>query len=365
MKARTNFTIILLVALIATGCQVDKAYDLGNVDPEITVMKTGLGFPLGYTMKKSLGEILELDLYTVVKTDGNGDYYLSYRPDPFDVSVRIPADGNLTYHFTPFTYDASPFPSSVLGDHPDVRPDLSQSEIILKLDSGIPASFQAGLSFDMRWNGGERPFSFDGLPVVPGESEIVLKDEKLFDPVPNAIRVNDLRISAEPSQQALLERGKTYVVHVTPLFRVPLSFVAGSEFNLRLDIGLMFGLLKEVGKDVHIRNAVFKFMVTNTIPLELKASGYFKDFDGNRVDDISVSISGNIPGGTLDSPSVTPFSVTFTSKSGKLTSDSFVLELTAKTPEDLAGMHFNEKQSVLLKDLKVFFPDGIQIDAFN
>ena len=113
--------------LVSSASCVDKQYDLGRLDPEITVLKTGLGYPLGYTMKRSLGELLELDLYTSIKTEENGDYYLSARPDPFQVSVRIPEGGDLTSQFEPFTFSVGPFPQSVLRDHPDARPDYSGS----------------------------------------------------------------------------------------------------------------------------------------------------------------------------------------------------------------------------------------------
>ena len=93
-----RFIVGVALLVSSAGC-VDKQHDLGRLDPEITVMKTGLGYPLGYTMKQSLGELLELDLYTSIKTEENGDYYLSARPDPFQVSVQNPEDGDLKYRF--------------------------------------------------------------------------------------------------------------------------------------------------------------------------------------------------------------------------------------------------------------------------
>jgi len=360
-----RFFVGAALLVISAGC-VDKQYDLGHLDPEITVMKTGLGYPLGYTMKRSLGELLELDLYTSIKTEENGDYYLSARPDPFQVSVRIPEGGDLTSQFEPFTFEVGPFPQSVLRDHPDARPDYSGSALILGLDSGIPASFLAGISFATRMEGGrEHAFSYDNLPVVPGKSEVVLQDEKFFNPIPNNLRFSELRLSTEPSQLALLEPGKTYSVTVDPLLKTPLAFAAGSEFHFRVPLGLLFGLVEQVSKDIHIREILLRMTVTNSIPLELSAEGHFEDHEGKRLEDIAVNVSGPVAGGTPDSPSVTQLTINLASESRKLPTDNFILDLTGRTTEKDAGIRFNRNQSIHVKDIRVFLPDGVQIDLFK
>ena len=360
-----RFFVGAALLVTSAGC-VDKQYDLGRLDPEITVMKTGLGYPLGYTMKRSLGELFELDLYTSIKTEENGDYYLSAHPDPFQVSVRIPEGGDLTSQFEPFTFSVGPFPQSVLRDHPDARPDYSGSQLILGLDSGIPASFLAGISFQTRVEGGqEQAFSYDNLPVVPGKSEVTIRDEKLFNPIPNNVRVSELRVSAEPSQLALLEHGKTYSVTVDPLLKTPLAFAAGSEFHFRISLGLLFGLIEQISKDIHVREVILRMTVTNSIPLELSAEGHFEDYDGKRLEDIAVNVSGPVAGGTPDSPSVTRLAISLASETGKLTKDNFILDLTGRTTDKDAGIRFNRNQAVQIKDLRVFLPYGIQIDLFK
>lgn len=360
-----RFIVGVALLVSSAGC-VDKQYDLGRLDPEITVMKTGLGYPLGYTMKQSLGELLELDLYTSIKTEENGDYYLSARPDPFQVSVRIPEGGDLTSQFEPFTFSVGPFPQSVLRNHPDARPDYSGSRLILGLDSGIPASLLAGISFETRIEGGqEQAFSYDNLPVVPGKSEVTIQDEKLFNPIPNNVRVSALRVSAEPSQLALLEHGKTYSVTIAPLLKTPLAFAAGSEFHFRISLGLLFGLIEQISKEIHVREVILRMTVTNSIPLELSAEGHFEDYDGNRLDDIEVNVSGPVAGGTPDSPSVTSLAISLASKSRKLATDKFILDLTGRTTEKDAGIRFNRNQSIQIKDIRAFLPYGVQIDLFK
>ena len=366
MKFSTGRFIVGAALLVTSvGC-VDKQYDLDHLDPEITVMKTGLSYPLGYTMQRSLGELLELDLYTSIKTEENGDYYLSARPDPFQLSVRIPESGDLTCQFEPFTFGVGPFPQSVLRDHPDAKPDYSGSKLILGLDSGIPASFLAGISFETRTEDGkEQAFSDDNLPLVPGKSEVILQDEKFFNPIPYDVRFSDLRVSAEPSQLALLERGQTYSVTVDPLLKTPLAFAAGSEFHFRISLGLLFGLIEQVSKDIHIREIILRMTVTNSIPLELSAEGHFEDYDGKRLEDIAVNVSGPVAGGTPDAPSVTRLAISMASETGKLSTDNFILDLTGRTTEKDAGVRFNRNQAIQIKDLRAYLPYGVQIDLFK
>ena len=201
--------------------------------------------------------------------------------------------------------------------------------------------------------------------MVPGKSEVTIQDEKLFNPIPNYVRVSALRISAEPSQQALLERGKTYSVTIDPFLKAPLAFAAGSEFHFRISLGLLFGLIQQISKDLHVREVILRMTVTNSIPLELSAEGHFEDYDGNRLEDVEVNVSGPVAGGTPDSPSVTSLAISLASKSRKLATDKFILDLTGRTTEKEAGIRFNRNQSIQIKDLRAFLPYGVQIDLFK
>lgn len=350
-----------LLVLSGTGCVVDREYDWDKLDPEITVLKTGLTYPLGVNEKKTLGSLHGLDNSSMFVVDEKGDYYLKIQPDPADVSVKISEDGDLTCVFVPVTYMLSSIPASLKGEKPSLALDWSQSELILGLDSRIPASFRFGIDFETFWDdNGRRSFSFTDLPVVPGKSTVTIRDENLFNPIPDGVYVKDISLDGDPDQKKLLTMGETYVVTVSPVFRVPVAFTAGTEFHEELPINLLYKL---VGK-VRVREILVNMLVINTIPLEMTLSGHFLDSDGRRMEDISVAVDGIVPAGTLESPSETRLEVVLYAPSPGITSDRFVLEITGLTTEQTAGLHFNQGQAVVVKDVRVQLPEGVQVDVF-
>ena len=360
MKLQNLFLSGLVLAFSFTGC-VDRNYDFDKLDPEITVLKTGLTYPLGVSEKKTLGSLLELDGSSMIKVDEKGDYYLKFQPDPVDVPVKISESGDLSYVFKPFTYTITSIPPSLKGENPKVALDWSQSEVILGLDSRIPASFQLGVDFNTFWEGdGSHSFSYTGLPVVPGKSTVTIRDENLFRPIPDGITVKDVRIDGDPAQKELLTRGEIYIVTVAPVFQVPVAFTAGAEVHYELPISLLYKL---VGK-IRIREVLINMLVINTVPLELTVSGHFVDSEGQRMDGISVAVDGKVPAGTLESPSETRLEVAMYAPSPGITSDKFVLELTGRSTEQSAGQHFNKDQAVVIKDVRVQLPEGVQVDVF-
>lgn len=351
-----------LLALSGTGCIVDREYDWDKLDPEITVLKTGITYPLGVNEKKTLGSLFGLENSSMIVVDEKGDYYLKVQPDPSDVSVKMAEDGDLTCVFKPVTYMLSSIPASLKGEKPDLALDWSQSELILGLDSRIPASFRFGVDFDTFWGtDGRRPFSFTGLPVVPGKSTVTIRNESLFNPIPDGVFVKDIRLDADPDQKELLTRGETYVVTVSPIFQVPVAFTAGTQFHDELPFSLLYKL---VGKNIRVREILINMLVINTIPLEMTLSGHFVDSEGRRLENISVAVDGKVPAGTLESPSETRLEVVLYAPTPGITSDRFVLELTGLTTEQTAGLHFNRDQGVVVKDVRVQFPEGVQIDVF-
>ena len=77
-----------------------------------------------------------------------------------------------------------------------------------------------------------------------------------------------------------------------------------------------------------------------------------------------MAVDGKVPAGTLESPSETRLEVAMYAPSPGITSDKFVLELTGRSTEQSAGQHFNKDQAVVIKDVRVQLPEGVQVDVF-
>lgn len=360
MKPFAGISIVSLVLLSLVACQKDPLFDLKNLDPEITVLKTGFSYPLGSFPKMRLDAIFNMDQSSVLQYDNHGDYYLIYSPDPFYFYVVIPPGGIPQTIFIPFTYANYSFPEAILSDAPAFGLDHTQAEVILDLDSGLPATFQFGISFETYRDGSSvhRKFSYDDLTVNPGPNTLVFRDEKLLDPIPNGFIFNGLNVSIDPEQAALLQVGYTYSIKCQPIMRAPVAFVAGTEFQYSITVNLNYEL-----DGVRIREACLDMLAINTIPLDFEASACCLDSDGNEIPGISGQVDKPIQAGTIDSPSETRVTAKLTSETGTIP-DCLTLKMTARVPASLAGTILNREQGIQLTDMRLRLPEGVQVDLF-
>ena len=360
MRHQLYFFVCIFLSISLWGCRKDSDFNLENLDPEVTVLKTDLSYPFGLAVKQRVGNLLDLDGYSVLKCIENGDYYLDIQPSPFLIPIMIPENGTLSYEFEPINYSVNSIPKVLEGGDADLRLDWTQSDVVLGFDSGIPATLHVGIGFDTYWDGGRQPFFFASLPIVPGKSEVVIQDDSLFSTIPDGVAFKEISFSVDPDQMDMLTQGSLYWVTVSPCLRAPLAFAVGSVFHYDIPINRHFSM----PEDIRIVKAVVDLSIVNTIPLDFEVSGHFEDGSGQRLDGVSISVDGDVPGGTLDIPAETSVRATITSSKGNLAGDCFVVELTGRTTERTAGVHFNRNQYVEFKNIRVRLPEGVQVDIF-
>ncbi|MBR2747736.1 MAG: hypothetical protein IKD95_05240, partial [Bacteroidales bacterium] len=252
--------------------------------------------------------------------------------------------------------------------------ELPELEIAIKVDSGVPAVF----SFDavMETARGSKTlhqYALDDLPVSYGKSEFILNAtgtgarndviykqiqdiDKILYPVPDALKINDLTVSIDKDQLALLEPGTEYEVSGQASVDTPLSFTADSRLDLSIPIDNAKMDLDVVG----LKKAVLKMNATSTIPLDFSASVQALDGNGNVIPDISAKTDVPIAGGSVAATVKTEVSVTLTT-GGDLRFDGLVLRLSAASNPQVAGIHLNQSQGLEFKDLVLSLPDGIQV----
>lgn len=361
MKQRIHPVFWLLPALFFLGGCVDDDYDLGRLDPEITVMKTGLAYPLGVTYTRRLEDAFQLDQYTIVKTDDNGNYLLKYRPSPFDLSVTLQDDGKFACSFKSSTYTCYSFPDVLKNDVPDLRLLHHEAECNLALNSGMPATLSLGLDFELYRQGGTRhTFGYDDLLLAPGESTVTARNSDFFQPIPNGVVFREFRVDGDADQKALLTPGQTYTVNVTPVIQVPLALEADMEIQVKCPISLMYSMVKEI----RVQHVILQMQAENTIPVDFSVSGFIRDGEGNKIEGIKVTSDNQLPAGNLSKPTTTPLKVTILAPEGQPLSGNFVLELHGRTNASVAGTRINKDHRLFFKDLKVHLPEGVQIDVF-
>lgn len=363
-----------MTLLVTAGCKIDNRFDLNNLDTESTVMK-GAVFKLGSLKPVYLRDFLKLDGEYIV-TDERGDYRVRFSTDSFPFYVYGPpvSGQDLTYEFEPLAYEMADLAGMLSDSGQGLVAELPELEIAIKVDSGVPAVF----SFDavMETARGSKTlhqYTLDDLPVSYGKSEFILNAtgtgarndviykqiqdiDKILYPVPDALKINDLTVSIDKDQLALLEPGTEYEVSGQASVDTPLSFTADSRLDLSIPIDNAKMDLDVVG----LKKAVLKMNATSTIPLDFSASVQALDGNGNVIPDISAKTDVPIAGGSVDAPVKTEVSVTLTT-GGDLRFDGLVLRLSAASNPQVAGIHLNQSQGLEFKDLVLSLPDGIQV----
>ncbi|MBR6882277.1 MAG: hypothetical protein IKN06_04840 [Bacteroidales bacterium] len=363
-----------MTLLVTAGCKIDNRFDLNNLDTESTVMK-GAVFKLGSLKPVYLRDFLKLDGEYIV-TDERSDYRVRFSTDSFPFYVYGPpvSGQDLTYEFEPLAYEMADLAGMLSDSGQGLVAELPELEIAIKVDSGVPAVF----SFDavMETARGSKTlhqYALDDLPVSYGKSEFILNAtgtgarndviykqiqdiDKILYPVPDALKINDLTVSIDKDQLALLEPGTEYEVSGQASVDTPLSFTADSRLDLSIPIDNAKMDLDVVG----LKKAVLKMNATSTIPLDFSASVQALDGNGNVIPDISAKTDVPIAGGSVAAPVKTEVSVTLTT-GGDLRFDGLVLRLSAASNPQVAGIHLNQSQGLEFKDLVLSLPDGIQV----
>ena len=360
--------------LITAGCKIDNRYDLNNLDTESTVFK-GATFPIGNLKPVYLRDFLKLDGEYIV-TDEIGDYRVRFSTDSFPFYVTAPpvSGQDLTYEFEPLTYEMADLSGMLSDAGQNLVAELSELEIALKVDSSVPAVFSFDAALETA-KGSEtlHRYVLDDLSVGYGKTEYVLnltgtgarndviykqiRDiDKILNPLPNALKINDLTVNINQDQLALLEPGKEYEVSGMAAVDTPLSFTADSRLNLSLPIEDAKLNLDVVG----LKKAILKLDATSTIPLDFSASVQALDGNGNVIQDISAKTDVPIAGGTIAAPATTAVTVTLTT-GGDLRFDGLILQLSAASNPQVAGTHLNQAQGLEFRNLVLSLPDGVQV----
>lgn len=181
----------------------------------------------------------------------------------------------------------------------------------------------------------------------------------LLNPMPRSIRVVadvdvdslDDKDGAENGYGVVIP-GTTYDFGCGYAFIAPLSF--GSNFRITLDEEIKD--LDIAITDVGIAEAVLKFNLISTLPLDVTLAAQAIDAEGNILPHISVKLEGNIKSGNIEDPAVNPVKIKL-SNTGSLNVDGIKLQMEATAPS--GNIYLNENQYLQLADISLSLPKGI------
>lgn len=214
---------------------------------------------------------------------------------------------------------------------------------------------------------GNKKFSIPGLwegtivysRLGRGEGEIAMPElGQLINHKPDGISVSNIVVSSS-DDYITITSGQEHECFLGYELYAPLAFGKDLKLSLTSDIDDIGINLEEYG----IRSAKVMFELTNTIPLDFNLSASALDSEGNIVEGINLELSDKIKPGKLDSPSITPVTITLSTDQEGLKFNALRLAFEATCPTaEHQGVALNKNQGIDIKNLAINLPDGIEVD---
>lgn len=191
--------------------------------------------------------------------------------------------------------------------------------------------------------------------VVPNLNDII-------ETVPDRITVT-LEPAVKTNDYYSIDLGQDYILDSKYDIDIPLSFGSGLNIVYEEDID-DFDLDLE---DVDIKKAILTITADNTIPLQMEIKNEnvsALDVNGNKIDDIKVSVEGTITE-SKDGVSVATSALKInleSTKDGAISKlDGLKLKVTA-VPGQATNVQLISTQWMQLKDMRLRIPNGIKVD---
>jgi len=357
-----------VAVLTVSGCKVDLSYDTSKLNTELTVLK-GATFAVPSPDRITLDDIIDLDGYDFIRCDETGDYYVDFGVDPSLITVTMPeylgGSEDIPIHFDPVSYRFEEIPGFLSGEDQTIEPDLTDLLAEIRISSTIPAEFSLSPTIET-FRSGEtlRTYHIDALSVHEGdnaysltenaqaEGQIAVQDlGKLLSPIPDELKISDLDINATASEREKVVPGADYDLTVSASVTAPICFSANSRIRMEIPLDAKLDL-----DQIGLKKAELYLTAENSIPLEFTLSLSALDGSGKVLE----TVRFNTEGAVIAANGTSDLLVTLTTD-GDLRFESLLLELTAASNAEVAGIHFNRNQGISLKDLVLVLPDGIQV----
>lgn len=191
----------------------------------------------------------------------------------------------------------------------------------------------------------------DAFTTVPNLTAIV-------ETIPEQVQVNHVVAKALPKEISL-KLGKVYNVRTDYELNAPLQFNEGTKIVYS---DSMDGWLKDT-KDLEIKKGEITLDAVNAVPMDMELSVNAIDHDGNILPDVVADVEGKITAGLKGSAATSNIKVTLTAKDGSFRNlDGIKYRVSAVTDAKYNGVNLNEKQMLVLKNIKVKVIGGVSVD---
>lgn len=196
-----------------------------------------------------------------------------------------------------------------------------------------------------------------------GSKNIKVSDiNNLIKKIPDVVDVK-LQPTITYDEYYTVDLGKTYSMNSSYDIDIPLNFGNGLKIVYKDSINDLHSDLE----DIDFKKAVIAVTADNAIPLQLEIKENnvtVKDYNGNVMNDIKVTVEGTIAESKDGKAVVTsPLTITMEeTKEGAIRNlEELVFKITA-VPGQATNVQLRSDQWLQLKDMKLKVPNGIRID---
>lgn len=199
--------------------------------------------------------------------------------------------------------------------------------------------------------------TFSALGDNQGNGKLpILKD--IIKAMPDDITVSDITVSTT-DDYADIAPGHILNCSMEYELCAPLAFGTDFRLDYAMDIENVGASLKDLG----LKSAHLVMKVENSIPLNFSLQTQALDVNGNVIEDISVSVDGQIAPGIQSAPTVSDVSIELTTSNETVEFQSLKLNLTATCPTaKYQGVALNQEQGLKISSVAIHLPSGLALE---
>lgn len=247
----------------------------------------------------------------------------------------------------------------------DTRVVLTEPSIEARVDNTSPFRFKASADLTVTYPDESTqtvkipdtvadPYSY----CVAGIESSRLKE--LTSRIPNLITLENITAGADPDTPVHIVAGETYTLQASYVFRAPLSFGAGTEFNFDTvlsDCGIGLDKINFGGKE----GLTLSFDLISTIPFDVRVSAEVVNEEGQPIPGISIGPEVVIAAGRTGDESISPVQLTLMCDESVSVINNIKIYLNASVPESCEGVQLRGDMYIKLDNIEVRIPSGIKL----
>lgn len=204
--------------------------------------------------------------------------------------------------------------------------------------------------------------------AVPAIADLIKK-------VPEKLTISNIDIITDSDSYLSVSPGESYKCSVAYGVSAWMAFGPDLRIEYSTDIKDLNKTLSPGGEgessgeeqggsdyEINLRNVDITFNLHNSIPLNVALKAEPIDVEGNVMEDVEVSLTGDVKAGSAEAPALCPIAVNMKATSESVKSfDGIRITILGTSSEETVGVTLNNKQGIRLTDITAKVSAGATI----